>query len=359
MGITFTNVEEIDRAVKMWLLVGIVMVFMQVVLGGVTRLTGSGLSITKWDIVTGAVPPLNEHQWQKEFDLYKATPQYEKINKGMTLRQFKFIYFWEYFHRLWARTMGFVFLIPFLYFLFNGKLSKPLVKDLLLVVLLTIFVASLGWIMVASGLINRPWVNAYKLAIHLSAALIMYAYLLWTTFKVFYPKRMFIHNRMLITSSRTFLFILSLQIFLGGILSGMKAGLFFPTWPDMNGAFIPTALLTSDNWTVDNFVFYDQNIFMAAFIQFFHRFTAYVLIINGLYIFIKAIKGANTPHLRQIVYMLIIMLITQALLGILTVLNCVGSIPLLWGVLHQCGALLLLTITLYLIYKTPSSVLST
>ena len=158
--------------VKVWLLVGIIMIFFQVVIGGVTRLTGSGLSITKWEIILGTFPPVNAQQWMEAFDLYKATPQYQQINEGMNLKEFKFIYFWEYFHRLWARLMGFVFLIPFLLFYFRGFFDKWLTKRLVIVFLLAALVASFGWIMVASGLIHRPWVNAYKLTMHLSLALV-------------------------------------------------------------------------------------------------------------------------------------------------------------------------------------------
>jgi len=154
-------------SVKIWLFIGLVMIFVQVLLGGITRLTGSGLSITKWEIVTGILPPMSQEAWQAEFDLYKATPQYQKINEGMSLSEFKFIYFWEYIHRLWARMMGFVFIIPFVVFLFKGHLDKALIKRLGGVVLMAAIVASFGWIMVASGLEDRPWVNAYKLSLHL------------------------------------------------------------------------------------------------------------------------------------------------------------------------------------------------
>lgn len=353
MGLTYKAQDKISKVVKVWLIIGIAMVFMQVVIGGVTRLTGSGLSITKWEIVTGTLPPLNPAQWEVEFDLYKATPQYEKINEGMSMSQFKFIYFWEYFHRLWARTMGFVFLIPFIFFLFTGKLSKVLIRDLSIVIVLTVFVASLGWIMVASGLINRPWVNAYKLTFHLCAALVMFGYLLWTTYKVFLPTRLVFHNNVLIKGSRVFLFVLAVQIFLGGIMSGMKAGLFFPTWPDMNGALLPDTLLTIDNWNVDNFISYDQNSFMPAFIQFTHRGIAYLLIIIGLTIFFKIRKASIPIRILRIVYMLVTMLVIQAMLGILTVINCIGHIPVSLGVLHQAGALILLAIALLLVYRTP------
>jgi cytochrome c oxidase assembly protein subunit 15 len=168
------------KSVRNWLVAGIILVFIQMVLGAITRLTGSGLSITKWDIITGTFFPLSDNAWNHYFDLYKSTPQYQKINFGMTLSEFKFIFFWEYFHRLWARLMGFVFLFPFIYFLIKKYFSKKDILNLSFVILLTVFVASLGWIMVASGLVNRPWVNAYKLAFHLTAALLVILMLLKT-----------------------------------------------------------------------------------------------------------------------------------------------------------------------------------
>lgn len=145
----------------------------QVILGGITRLTGSGLSITRWDIITGVIPPLNAEQWLKAFELYKETPQFHKINSMFTLQDFKFIYFWEYFHRLWIRSLGFIFLIPFLIFVFKKQLDFYLIKRLGMVIFLTILTASAGWIMVQSGLVNRPWVNAYKLTIHFVFAILV------------------------------------------------------------------------------------------------------------------------------------------------------------------------------------------
>jgi len=349
----FIESNKISRIVKIWLIIGIVMVFFQVVIGGVTRLTGSGLSITKWEVVRGTIPPLSQADWVKEFDFYKQTPQYEKINKGMSLSEFKFIYFWEYFHRLWARTMGFVFLIPFIFFLARGKLSKSLVIDLGIVILLAVIVASVGWIMVASGLINRPWVNAYKLSLHLSLAFILFSYLLWTTFKVFKPRPKVFHNSMLRKLSLAMISVLAVQVFFGGIMSGMKAGLFYPTWPDMHGEVIPSVLLESDMWNVNNFYDYDKNLFMPALIQIIHRSLAYLLTIIGLTFFWKGIKARISSNYTKSLYMLISMLVIQVLLGIATVLLCKGSIPVDFGVYHQGGALLLLTISLYMLYLTP------
>ncbi len=348
----FTNHDAISRVVKSWLILGLVMIFFQVVLGGITRLTGSGLSITKWDIVTGTLPPLNSAEWEEEFDLYKVTPQYKKINQGMSMSEFKYIYFWEYIHRLWARTMGFVFLIPFIFFFFTKRFSKKLFRQLIVVFLLAALVASIGWIMVASGLYDRPWVDAYKLTMHLSLAFILYAYLLWTTFGVYFPKTKVINNQLLKRWGIALTLLLSFQIILGGTMSGMKAGLSYPTWPDMNGTAVPAIIFDADEWTVENFVDYDKNGFMPTFIQVLHRGAAYLLIIIGLWYFFKGLKAEISPLLKRGLYMWITMLVIQVILGIITVINCKGSIPVDWGVLHQGGALLLLTAMLFINYLT-------
>ena len=343
--------DRISRVVKVWLMIGVFMVFMQVVIGGITRLTGSGLSITKWEIVTGTLPPMNAVAWEHEFDLYKATPQYQKINQGMSMSEFKFIYFWEYFHRLWARTMGFVFLIPFIFFLFRGKLSRSLIKDLGLVVCSAALAAAFGWIMVKSGLNNRPWVNAYKLSIHLSIGFLVFSYLFWTTLKVFQPNPKVINNLMLKRLIVGFIVILCMQIFLGGLMSGVKAGLFFPTFPDMNGEVIPAVVLDSNEWNVENLVNYDKNGFAPAIIQVFHRTTAYLLTIIGLWYFFRSRKVQTIGVFSIGNILLISMLVIQALLGILTVINCKGSIPVGLGVAHQAGALFLISTALFCYYQ--------
>lgn len=338
------------KAIRIWLAIGVFMVFMQVVIGGITRLTGSGLSITKWEIVTGTLPPLNAAQWEEAFELYKETPQYQKINEGMSIGEFQFIYFWEYFHRLWARTMGFVFAIPFFFFLLKGWLDKMLKRRLLVVVLLAALVASFGWIMVASGLVDRPWVNAYKLTMHLSLALILFSYLLWTFFKVYRPFPQVINSNLLRKGALLLIVVLAVQIVLGGIMSGMKAALFYPTWPDLNGEWIPSILLDPTAWSVENFVNYDKTPFMSALIQILHRTTAYILFFIGLWYTYKALKASTTTSFRMGIYLFVGMLITQVVLGILTVVNSKGKVPVDLGVYHQAGALLLLGLVLYLNY---------
>ena len=338
-----SNKRNYALAVKIWLITGLVMIFFQVVIGGVTRLTGSGLSITKWEIVTGTLPPLNAQQWEEAFDLYKATPQYSKINEGMTMQSFKFIYFWEYIHRLWARLMGFVFLIPFLLFWMTGRFDRVLLTRLIVVFLLAALVASFGWIMVASGLVNRPWVNAYKLTMHLSLAFILYSYLFWTTLKVMVPDGAKMAATGLKWLANSILVVLAIQIILGGVVSGMKAGLAYPTWPSMSGQFIPEVLLTGEMWRVENFVEYDRSVFMPALIQFLHRNTAYLLTGLVCWFVYRGVKTSRNNGFRVGQYLLLCLLFTQVLLGILTLVNCIGTIPVGLGVLHQAGALLLLS----------------
>ncbi len=334
--------------VKWWLMIGVFMIFMQVIIGGITRLTGSGLSITKWEIVTGALPPMNAAGWNHEFDLYKATPQYQKINEGMSMSDFKFIYFWEYFHRLWARSMGFIFAIPFFFFLAKGWIDKKLRNQLLVVVLLAALVASLGWIMVASGLVDRPWVNAYKLTLHLSVAFLTFGYLLWATFGTFGFEKNIIRNNQLKKWNVNLLILVSLQIVLGGIMSGMKAGLTYPTWPLIDNGFMPSILFNSANWTWNNFENYDSHPFMPALIQTLHRSVAYILTGVGFWYFFKMLKMNFSSLYNRSLYIWIAMLSLQVVLGILTLVNCIGVIPVGLGVFHQAGALFVLSSILFL-----------
>lgn len=335
------------KAIAIWLMTGIVLVFMQVVIGGVTRLTGSGLSITKWEIITGTLPPINAREWEEAFDLYKSTPQYQKINEGMTMQEFRFIYFWEYFHRLWARMMGLVFAIPFFIFWRKGWIDKVLMRRLLVVIALAALVASFGWIMVASGLIDRPWVNAYKLTLHLSLALILYSYLFWTMLKTygFFPQ---VTNSVSLKKWGIAIgALLAVQIVLGGVMSGMKAGIFYPTWPDYSGDLMPGILTDPKAWNTANLSDYDRHLFAPALIQFLHRNIAYVLIVMGLIFGIHTLRTEHNPVLRKGIWAMLIFLIVQILLGIMTVINSRGVIPVSWGVLHQAGAMLLLSAVLF------------
>lgn len=341
------------RWVRIWLWTGVAMLLLQFMIGAVTRLTGSGLSITKWEIAIGTVPPLNEVQWQEAFDLYKQTPQYHKINKGMSLSDFKFIYFWEYFHRLWARTLGFVFIIPFAIFLSRRMIDRKLMLQLITVVLLGGLVGIFGWIMVASGLVNRPWVNAYKLTLHLNLAFLVYGYLLWIAIGYSSPQRHLAGDARIKRGLKWFLGILIVQLLLGGIMSGMKAGLFYPTWPDYSGEWMPPILTEGSSWSLAHLTDYDTHLFAPSLIQFLHRNIAYVLLLLGLLIFTR-IRRDKIQWADAYAYFFLFSLLLQVVLGILVLIYSSQQIPVFLGVLHQSGALWLLSAVILLHWKLRS-----
>lgn len=351
-----TNPYKVNRIVSIWLAIGVFMVFMQIIIGGITRLTGSGLSITEWEIVTGTLPPMNTADWEEEFVKYQATPQYEKINKGMTLKEFKFIYFWEYFHRLWARSMGIVFAIPFFIFLGRRMLSKQLVRRLVIIIAMAGVVASFGWIMVASGLIDRPWVSAYKLTMHLSLALILFSYLLWTLYLTLYPKRqVFTEVLPLKKMALGITILIGIQIIFGGLMAGTHAALVYPSFPDMNGEIIPAVLFDGSLYTAENFVEYERSVLFPTIVQVLHRGMAYILTAVIIWFFVRARKYELPRSMKVGVNLLLGMLIVQFLLGVMTIMKSIGTIPVSWGVIHQGGAIVLLSIALYInfwLYKS-------
>ena len=319
------------------------MVFMQILLGGITRLTGSGLSITKWEIVTGTLPPMNFIQWEDAFDLYKESPQYQKINQGMTLQSFKYIYFWEYIHRLWARTIGLIFIFPFIYFLVKKWLDRGMIRKLIMACALGGIVAIFGWIMVASGLVNRPWVNAYKLTVHLGLGTLLLIYLWWLS--IDYDTRIReICFKSKVPSRQASMFLIGLimtQILVGGMMAGIKASLFYPTWPSIDGSWIPGEILLSENWNLARMSDYDKHPFMAALVQFVHRMLAYLIIVL---VFMYIMRNWNKFRRNERIFTMIFsaLLIIQVLLGIMTLIYSRGSVPFIFGVLHQAVGILML-----------------
>lgn len=343
-----TSSYRYNKTIRIWVLIGLIMLIGQVVLGGITRLTGSGLSITSWDIVTGVVPPLNNEQWLQAFDAYKETPQFHKINSTFNVKDFKFIYFWEYFHRLWVRALGFIFLIPFIIFIAKKQIDMYLVKRLVLVVFLTILTASAGWIMVQSGLINRPWVNAYKLTIHFMLALLV----IWAMVKTLADIYNFGTSKKIISTSiiPITIIITLIQMIFAGLMAGMRAGLYYPSWPDMNGELVPTVLLIGAHWNWANMINYDSYLFAPAFVQFTHRILAYLLVVLGILMFLK-LKNEMDLFSKKWLNLTLLLLITQVVLGVLTVLNVEGKIPLFYGVAHQLIGLLYFISLLFLKYS--------
>lgn len=365
------STQPFPKAVKIWLITGIVLVFFQVVIGGITRLTDSGLSITEWAVIQGTIPPLDAAAWEEARQEYMehaigqvsmkwSGPLYPD---GIPMAEFKFIYFWEYFHRLWARMMGFIFLIPFLIFWRKGWLSRRLMGMLGRVVALTALVATFGWIMVKSGL-NTPdfaWVNGYKLTIHLSLATAVFAYLIWVTLHVVQPETQDEHNKRLRTFAWRITAVIAIQIVFGGLMAGVKAGLLFNHFPHMeintadgSWSWIADVLKDQSKWTWANMMAYNSPEgagFAAALIQLVHRGTAYVLcvLIPIFFWYVRNIHCSKALSRGAVAVMVI--LIAQVTLGILTLINAVGEIPLLLGVLHQAGGLLLLGAMLYVNYQ--------
>lgn len=329
-------------------MIGLILLIGQVVLGGITRLTGSGLSITSWDIITGIFPPMGKQQWLEAFELYKKTPQYHKINSTFTLRDFKIIYFWEYLHRLWARVLGLIFLFPFILFLIQKRINFYLVKRLLIVILLTGITASAGWIMVMSGLVDRPWVNAYKLTIHFILAIFTLAAMAWTLSDVYR-----LENRTQKNQNKFVGLLMGLtfvQMIFAGLMSGMKAGLYYPSWPSMNGKIIPRVLLDLSNWNWSNMTNYDTFDFAPALVQFIHRTLAYVILALTIYYYFKK---RNTMYTRAIKWLTTtyVLVYLQVLLGILTLITIKTRIPIFYAILHQLTGILFLLSLVFLFFS--------
>ena len=353
--------SSIQKPVQVWLLIGVVMVFLQVVIGGVTRLTDSGLSITEWEVIQGTLPPMNPEAWEEAFEAYKvaAKKQYETLHADMTMQEFKFIYFWEYFHRLWARLIGLVFLFPFLFFLVKKWLPRWLIKRLGIVIALAAAVASFGWIMVASGLHDdsRTWVSAYKLIIHLSLATVLFGYLFWTwrlSVQTESKERAHIFQKRLAWAT---VIVLMIQIVFGGLMAGMRAGLLHPYFPMfVEGGRLMDALGSQADLGVGSFIDYEPAASVKALVQIVHRATAYLLVALSIWLGYKTLPIAS-KNLRQAYWLFTGMLGLQFLLGVLTVINCFGKVPVGYGVLHQAGALILLATILHVCFqfRTPSA----
>ena len=232
--------QRSSRPVAAWLLIGIVMLIIQVLLGGITRLTGSGLSITEWKPIMGALPPMNDQQWNDAFDKYKQIAQYKYLNSSFTLSDFKSIFFWEWFHRLWARLIGVAFLIPFIIFLIQKRFKKEMVKPMMILFLLGGLQGLVGWIMVMSGLNEENlYVSHYRLAIHFILALGLICYTLWFALELLIPQHELVTSPSLRKFTIWLIAILTLQLIYGAFMAGLKAATYAPTWPDINGNFLP------------------------------------------------------------------------------------------------------------------------
>jgi cytochrome c oxidase assembly protein subunit 15 len=323
------------RAVRWWLFSIALLIAIMVLVGGATRLTESGLSIVEWKPVTGALPPLTEAQWTQAFDAYKTIPQYRALNAGMTLAAFKTIFWWEWSHRLLGRAIGVVYLLPFLWFLWRGGLSTELKRRLWLIFGLGALQGTVGWWMVASGLSERVEVSQYRLATHLVLALLIFAAVVWTLRRLADGPSMAGSVRLKITSA-ALVALTFVQLYLGALVAGLRAGLVYNTWPDIDGSFIPSSarLWFEEPWW--------RNLFDNTLtVQFEHRMTAYALLALAAFHAFDAVRSrAGTPAINGALWLLAAITL-QAALGILTLLN---QVPLVLALMHQAVAIAVLAL---------------
>lgn len=329
-----------ERIIASWLLLCCVMIFAMVVLGGVTRLTGSGLSMVEWDPIFGVVPPLNQEEWQAVFDQYRSSPEYQKVNMHMDVDDFKSIYWFEFAHRLLGRTIGAMFLLPFLFFLWRGWLRRALIPKLVAMFVLGGLQGALGWYMVASGLVDNPHVSQYRLTAHLVAAFLIYGYIFWVALDLLSTQsdRLVSSPPRLRIGTQLFLVLVLITISSGGFVAGLKAGHAYSTFPLMDGKLIPEAIfLLEPRW--HNFF---ENI---ATVQFNHRLLAMLVLISGIALWVYARRLPAALRLRA--HLLLGMIGLQVALGISTLLL---HVPLVLASAHQAGALVLMTLILYLLH---------
>lgn len=332
------------KPVIIWLLTGCFLVFLMVVVGGITRLTDSGLSMTDWHLVTEIVPPLTQADWEAAFEEYKKYPEYQKINQyyDFTLEDYQQIYFWEWFHRLLGRLLGVVFIIPFLYFLIRKKLPREILGKCIMLLFLGGFQGFLGWYMVKSGLIDQPDVSHYRLAMHLTTAFITFAFTLWVALDLIYPKKVTLHKsfRNLIRFS---LIVLLIQIIWGAFVAGLNAGLIHNSWPMMSGGtFMHPNVYLEENVLWKNFVEGKSGV------QFVHRYLAYVVAGMIGWIWYKSRNiSLNGPQAFG-TNALLILVVIQFVLGIFTL---IFAVPLWLGVAHQVGAFFLLAAMTFTLHR--------
>ena len=325
----------------LWLLAIATMIGLMVVVGGLTRLTGSGLSITEWHPVTGVIPPLSRGDWQAEFARYRGTTQYEVINRGMGLAGFKAIYWWEWSHRFLGRMVGFVFLVPFLIFVKQRRIEQPLIMRLVVIFLLGAAQGALGWWMVESGLEGRVSVSQYRLAAHLGLAVLLFGFVLWTAFGVLGVRRTRVGaEARLFPGVAALAGLIYVQMLLGALVAGLHAGLAFSSWPTYGGVWIPPGLYDLSPRWLNHFANH-------ALVHFQHRTVGYAVALLAVGLFVAMWRrGADTPA-RLAGILVLALTALQVTLGILTV---VSMVALPFAALHQIGALLLFASALWWAY---------
>jgi len=344
--------DKSTRIVANWIFLGVGMLIIQVLLGGITRLTGSGLSITEWKPIMGAMPPMGEAEWQQAFNKYQQIAQFKYINQHFTLGDFKFIFFWEWFHRLWARLIGVVFLIPFIYFLKKKYFKSWMVFPLVVLFLLGALQGVIGWIMVQSGLNdNDVYVNHIRLAVHFMAAMVLICYALLFGLKLVIEPRSRIAQPALLRGAVVITILVCTQLIFGAFMAGLKAAATAPTWPDINGMVIPEGIFSNGGF------FYNIT-HNKITIHFIHRTLAYVIALFIVIWWFAARRITGSPAFNTAKNLTFFLVITQVFLGIFTVLNGNKIVAGKFGAfewlaeMHQLTGMLLLLSLAGVIYIT-------
>ena len=335
---------ENNKSIIYWLLSGCVLLFVMVTVGGITRLTNSGLSMTDWHLVTDTFPPLTEEKWNAAFEEYKKFPEYQKINihNNFQLSDYKFIYFWEWFHRFIGRIIGIVFIVPFVYFLLKKKIDNATLKKCFILLGMGAFQGFLGWFMVKSGLIDNPDVSHFRLSLHLTFAFITFAYTFWVALDLIYPEKnsIILPLRNLARITLTFLII---QIIYGGFVAGLNAGLIHNHWPLMSDKqFLhESVLLEKDSWLL-------RLTEGKSGVQFVHRTVAYSVVGLILFLFFKSRKYSLSILQKKGLNILVFVVFLQFTLGVFTLLY---SVPLWLGLIHQITAFILLATMVFTLHR--------
>ena len=337
----FLEKIEYRKIVAYWLFSLLFILFVIILVGGLTRLTDSGLSITKWDLISGILPPMSLSDWEKSFLLYKQIPEYKLLNFSMTLEQFKTIYWWEYAHRLLGRLIGLLYVIPLVYFTIKKVFKKRTLLSLYIIFFLICFQGFIGWYMVKSGLTDRTDVSHYRLALHLSLAFIILILTFWNYLNFTYKKNLRINIKIPYFLPNVFLFTLLIQIILGAFVSGLDAGQIYNTWPLMNNGYFPDDSSLKDLLSI-------QALETPSIVQFIHRNIAYFIIFLFILIFVIIYKNKDFIYLRNTTLLVLIFLFLQTILGILTVLS---GAHIVLASMHQIGSIFLIITSLVLVFK--------
>ena len=341
MYINFMTAKNKDIYILYWLLLITFLVGLMIFVGGLTRLTDSGLSITRWDLISGILPPMSLTDWERSFELYKEIPEYKLLNFSMTLDQFKTIYWWEYVHRLMGRLIGLLYIIPLVIFTFKKMFKKEILLSLYTILLLICLQGFIGWYMVKSGLTDRTDVSHYRLALHLSLAFIILILTFWNYLTLTDKKDLKTNIKLPYFLPSIFLFIVFFQIILGAFVSGLDAGQIYNTWPLMNNGYFPDDSSLKDLLSI-------QALETPSIVQFIHRNIAYLIIFLFIFIFVIIYKNNDFIYLRNTALLILLFLSLQTILGILTVLS---GAHIVLASMHQIGSVFLIITSLVLVFK--------